>query len=140
MEELPRRTREHIIADLSLNHLERFVLRCGHTLQRKTADYGYDAFMDTFDSAGVPEVGSVYYQFKATDSLPVLQDGVTIAFPLARRHITLWLREIMPVILVVYDAASNALRLSAKRTTTHNGTKNGTGTTPSVIPMPATTG
>jgi hypothetical protein len=29
-----RRTREHVIADLSVNHVERLVLRCGWTVER----------------------------------------------------------------------------------------------------------
>ena len=32
----------HIIADLSVNHVERFVLRCGYTLERTVHDYGVD--------------------------------------------------------------------------------------------------
>ena len=37
-----RRTREHVIADLSVNHLERVVLRAGHTVERFRHDYGFD--------------------------------------------------------------------------------------------------
>lgn len=102
----PQRTREHIIADLSVNHLERFALRRGHTLQRTQADYGYDATVTTYSPEGEPETGQVFFQFKATESLRLLQDGETIALTVARKHIGMWLREIMPVILVVYDALS----------------------------------
>jgi hypothetical protein len=35
-----RRTREHVIADLSVNHVERMVLRCGWTVERVRRDYG----------------------------------------------------------------------------------------------------
>src|SRR5437660_1542756 len=35
-----RRTREHVIADLSINHVERCVLRCGWTAERTRYDYG----------------------------------------------------------------------------------------------------
>jgi hypothetical protein len=34
------RTREHVIADLGLHHVEGHVLRCGFTLQRIHSDYG----------------------------------------------------------------------------------------------------
>ncbi len=44
------RTREHVIADLGLNHLERYILLCGHTPQQIQHDYGYDAFMTTNNS------------------------------------------------------------------------------------------
>src|SRR5438105_586468 len=53
-----RRTREHVIADLSVNHVERFVLRCGWTTERTRHDYA-------------------------------------------------WRRELMPVILILYDASED---------------------------------
>jgi hypothetical protein len=37
-----RRTREHIIADLSVNHVERLILRCGWVARRMNPDYGID--------------------------------------------------------------------------------------------------
>jgi hypothetical protein len=33
-----RRTREHVIADLSVNYVERFILEEGHTVQRVGSD------------------------------------------------------------------------------------------------------
>jgi hypothetical protein len=36
------RTREHVIADLAVNHVERQVLLCGFTLERIVHDYGLD--------------------------------------------------------------------------------------------------
>ncbi|MBL8867481.1 MAG: hypothetical protein JNK93_18130, partial [Planctomycetia bacterium] len=35
-----RRTREHVIADMSANFVERKVLECGHVLEIRTKDYG----------------------------------------------------------------------------------------------------
>jgi hypothetical protein len=37
-----RRTRAHIIADLSVHRVEGFVLRCGWTVERTRFDYGID--------------------------------------------------------------------------------------------------
>src|SRR5436309_2496106 len=50
MRNLPRkrRTREHIIADLSVNHVERQALLCGHVVERRVFDYGIDLEMFTF--------------------------------------------------------------------------------------------
>jgi hypothetical protein len=62
-----RRTREHVIADLAMNHIERQVLLCGHTLQRTVHDYGLDAILTTFNSRGEAENGLVWLQVKATD-------------------------------------------------------------------------
>ena len=59
-----RRTREHVIADLSINHVERFVLRAGCTAERTKHDYGIDLLMETFNVAGEPENGQVLFQLK----------------------------------------------------------------------------
>jgi hypothetical protein len=63
------RTRAHVIADLSVNHVERCVLRCGWTVQRFSPDYGLDLLMTTFNQRGEIENGDVRIQIKATDAL-----------------------------------------------------------------------
>ena len=45
-----RRTRAHILEDLSINHLEYFVFRCGFATQRIYTDYGLDLILYTFDN------------------------------------------------------------------------------------------
>ena len=57
----------------------------------------------------VPEFGDdeVLVQVKATDNLPTLQDGRTIAFPIAREDLRSWLREPDPVIIIVYDGSKD---------------------------------
>ena len=35
-----RRTRAHVLADLSINHVERHVLLCGFSVDRVEHDYG----------------------------------------------------------------------------------------------------
>jgi hypothetical protein len=64
-----RRTRQHIIADQSVNHVERFIIDEGHTATRMPNDYGYDLLMMTFDEKGHAEPGLVFLQLKASDSL-----------------------------------------------------------------------
>jgi hypothetical protein len=100
-----RRTREHIIADLSVNYVQRLALSQGHTVQARQADYGIDLQMDTFDEEGLVEPGCVYFQLKATDSLALDAKGQFISQSLDIRDLRLWLREIFPVVLVVYDAS-----------------------------------
>jgi hypothetical protein len=104
MAEHPRklRTREHVIADLGVNHLERYILLCGHTPQRMTHDYGYDLFMTTYDRDGEAQEGWVYFQVNATNRLPLLRDGETFSWTVSRRDLRLWLNENYPVILVIY--------------------------------------
>jgi hypothetical protein len=99
-----RRTREHVIADLSANHIERFVLRCGHIVERPAHDYGIDLVMNTFDENGEVENGDVRIQLKATDSPVVRKDQQSIVYRLKRADVRRWRNEPDPVILVVYDA------------------------------------
>lgn len=99
-----RRTREHIIADLSVNHVERWVLRCGWTAERKRHDYGIDLFMETYNPNGEVENGWVRFQLKATDTLKKSADGTVISLRLQWRDLLYWLNEGEPVILVLYDA------------------------------------
>jgi hypothetical protein len=99
-----QRTRSHIIADLSVNHVERHVLLCGHAVERVVHDYGIDLMLWTFDLNGELENGQVFLQLKATNNLPLLADGTTIAFPVSRRDIHYWITETTPCIWVVYDA------------------------------------
>jgi len=99
-----RRTREHVIADLSVNQVERLVLRCGWTVERTRHDYGIDLCMDTYDANGEVENGRVTFQLKATDSLKRSADGAVVRIRLEWRDLLFWLNELQPVILVLYDA------------------------------------
>jgi hypothetical protein len=96
------RTRAHVLADLSINHVERQVLLCGFSVDRVQHDYGYDLTMATYSDIGEFEPGMIYIQVKATDRLPRIADGNTISWPVSRRDLKLWLQETYPVILVVY--------------------------------------
>lgn len=99
-----RRMREHVIADLSVNHVERFILRCGWTAERTRHDYGIDLFMQTYNASGETESGWVRFQLKATDNLRRSVDGKVIPLRLEWRDLLFWLNERQPVILVLYDA------------------------------------
>jgi hypothetical protein len=97
-----RRTRQHVIADLSVHHVEGFILEEGHTAQRLGSDYGYDLIMWTFDEDGYVEPGSVYFQFKAMERLQ--RSGTDRVYDLDIRDYNLWRLEKTPVILVLFDA------------------------------------
>jgi predicted RNA binding protein YcfA (HicA-like mRNA interferase family) len=58
------RTRAHVLADLSVNYVERQVLLCGFSVDRVQHDYGYDLIMSTFNATGEFEPGGVYIQVK----------------------------------------------------------------------------
>lgn len=101
-----RRTREHVIEDLSENHLEHKVLLKGHVLRRPERDYGVDVTMFHFSQTGEIENGEVRFQLKATESLRVIKNGTLISFPIGTGDLHYWSLEIYPFILVVFEAGA----------------------------------
>ena len=100
----PRRTREHIIAAQSHNYVEKFFIDKGHTVDRPANDYGTDVLVNTFDEHGYAENGDIRIQLKASDTLDYSDDGAYISFKIETRHYHSWLKEPMPVFLILYDA------------------------------------
>ncbi len=98
-----RRTREHVIADLGVNYVERVVLLCGYTAERTTKDYGIDLTVETFDRRGEVEVGKIEVQVKATEVVATTTDGETVLFRVSIADLKRWLFELVPPILIVYD-------------------------------------
>ena len=84
-----RRTRQHVIAELSANHVERYALLCGYSVERVEHDYGIDLILFTYDDNGEIENGQIFIQLKATDSLRVLGDQETISFSVERSDLEL---------------------------------------------------
>ncbi len=99
-----RRTREHIIADLSIHHVQGPILRVGFTAERTVHDYGIDLSMTTYNARGEVEYDYVLFQLKATDHLKRSTNRSTVAFRVERSNLLRWVGETFPVILVVYDA------------------------------------
>ena len=98
------RTREHIIADYSAIHFERCALDCGYSIERIMHDYGIDLVVYTYGNNGEIENGEFKVQLKATDSPNYLKLSDDLSFEASRSDLETWLDELMPVILVVYDA------------------------------------
>lgn len=103
-----QRTREPIIADLSVNHAERAFLLAGYTIDRVFADYGYDLIIRTFDDAGHLEPGLIYVQMKASDAPEYSQNGDFVTVRVDERDDAAWRRETFPVALIFYDAGCDA--------------------------------
>lgn len=104
---LKRRTREHIIADLSINHFEKQALLCGYAVERVFHDYGFDLVVWTYNKAGEIEPGQILVQLKATDALHWVKHQSRIALGVDRRDLNLWLEYFLPVFLVLYDAQAD---------------------------------
>jgi len=99
-----RRTRAHVIADLSVCFVEWQALRCGYTIERVRHDYGIDLELKTYNKTGEREPGDVLFQVKATDGLLLRQGRNTFSFRIERADLRLWLMEKSPVMLIVFDA------------------------------------
>jgi hypothetical protein len=98
-----QRTRQHVIADLSVHYVEGFILEAGHTAQQLERDYGYDLLVFTYDERGYVAPGFVSLQVKAAESLQRV--GGVYVFDLDVRDYNLWMAEKMPVLLILFDAA-----------------------------------
>jgi hypothetical protein len=101
---IPRkqRTRQHVIADQSVNYVERFIIDEGHTTQGLAPDYGYDLVLFTYDEEGYVEPGVAFLQLKASESWKPV--GAHYIFGLDIRDYNLWMAEDAPVFLVLFDA------------------------------------
>jgi hypothetical protein len=99
-----RRTREHVIADLSINFVERQALLCGFTVETIYKDYGIDLELKTYNEVGEREPGGVLFQVKATDGMSLREGQADFPARIQKSDLKLWLREKSPVILIVFDA------------------------------------
>ncbi len=100
-----QRTREHIIEDLGMNHVERQVFYAGYTFYRYTnSDYGYDASMTTFNENGEIENLQMNIQLKSTDHIKQTSDKQSFVFDISKRDLELWCNSDIPVVLILYDA------------------------------------
>src|ERR1700722_15053823 len=97
-----QRTRQRVIADQSVNHVERFIIDEGHTAQRLERDYEYDLILFTYDLRGYSEPDFLSLQLKAAESLRAV--GSDYVFKVDIRDFNLWMLERMPVILGLFAA------------------------------------
>jgi len=102
-----RRTREHVIGDLAVHHVEGFVLRCGYTMHRVVYDYGLDIAITTYNRRGEVENGVIWMQVKATDHPRRRQQVPALTLRVQRKDLLSWSTELYPVILVHYDATAD---------------------------------
>jgi hypothetical protein len=73
--ERKQRTRAHVLADMSVNHVEKFIINTGHIPERIVKDYGYDLVVRTFDAGGFAEPGEILLQLKASEKLQPDKSG-----------------------------------------------------------------
>lgn len=76
-------------------------------MERTSRDYGLDLVLFTFTEAGRMEHGNVFLQVKATERLTWLRRSKQAAFRVERAALVGWLAQLIPVILVEYDATKD---------------------------------
>jgi Domain of unknown function (DUF4365) len=101
------RTREHVLADLSANYVEKQALLCGFSAERVRLDYGIDLMVQTFNRRGEVENGWLPFQLKGTDRIRLVDAGRAVSCRLERADLRHWLNETLPVILALYDARAD---------------------------------
>jgi hypothetical protein len=94
------RTREHVLADLGVNYVEKQALLCSFSAQQVQPDYGIDMMVQTFNRYGEVETGWLLFQVKATDRIKIVDGGQALWCRLQRAHLRHWLRESHPVYLL----------------------------------------
>jgi hypothetical protein len=101
-----QRTREHVIADLCENHVERLAILAGYTIQRVEKDYGYDVFLATYDDDGYLEQELVRLQLKSRTKIWKIKLRTEECFSLQvdARDYRGWCEAVFPVFLILYDA------------------------------------
>jgi hypothetical protein len=105
--ERQRRTREHVLADLSANFVEKQALLCHFAADRVRSDYGIDLLVQTFNRRGEVENCWIPFQLKGTDRIKLVDGGRAVACRVERADLRHWLKETLPVILAVYDARAD---------------------------------
>jgi hypothetical protein len=96
--------RSAVIAAQSHYYVEKYFIDKGHTVDHPKEDYGIDMMVNTFDGGGYAEGGNILFQLKASDGLKYSKDGTYISFKVEMKHYEYWMKQTMPVFLVLYDA------------------------------------
>ena len=101
------RTREHVLADLSANYVEKRALLCGFAVDHVRPDYGIDLTVRTFNRRGEAENGWIPFQLKGTDRLKAVDGGRAVTCRIERADLRHWLNEAQPVMLALYNARAD---------------------------------
>lgn len=98
------RTRQHIIEDLSFNHIEKQILLAGFTMYRNPSDYGIDGIIQIFRQTGEIDQKIVNFQLKSTDHIQYSKSKQAFKFDLNIRDLEFWLSNDRTTLLILFDA------------------------------------
>jgi hypothetical protein len=102
-----KRTREHVIADMAVLHVQSLVVQAGFTAQRTESDYGYDLAVQTYNELGEIENEAIQIQVKASEDLLrfIMMREHVFSFTVEVADYRLWCDAMLPTFLVLYDAS-----------------------------------
>ncbi len=101
------RTREHVIADLGVNYVERQIILAGFAVERVFHDYGLDLWATTFDQHGEVENDQIGIQVKSTDNIPLLSGSSECTVRIETADLQNWMYESDLVVLALYAAKAD---------------------------------
>jgi len=90
-----------------VNYVERFALLSGFSVESVEKDYGYDLLLFTYNDEGEIENGNILIQLKATDNIKLVAAKSSISLVIDVADVKSWVKEPMPVVLILYDAVKN---------------------------------
>ena len=86
------RTRQQIIEDLAINHIERQILLSGNVFKKDIEnDYGYDGVINTFNERGELDNLVFMIQLKSTDGTQLLHTKAGFRVDLSKQDLERWL-------------------------------------------------
>ena len=99
------RTRQQIVEDLGLNHIEKQILLSGNVLKRKgEIDVEYDGAIITFDASGRINNLPLLVQLQSTDFIELSPKKAGFIANLSKQDLERWLNTELPVLFILYDA------------------------------------
>ena len=99
------RTRQQVIQDLALNHIEKQILLSGNVLERNKDDnYDYEGVIDLYNEQGQVSNLAIAVQLKSMDSVQLLSENARFVVDLSKQDLERWLKTEIPVLLILYDA------------------------------------
>ena len=112
-----RRTRQHVIEGLGLNHIEKPILISGNVLRRYSEyDYGYDGAIEMFNELGEIQNRELMIQLKSTDNIQLSSQKGGFIIDLSKRDLELWLESSSLVLLILYDAQKDVVYFAELQT------------------------
>ena len=104
-----QRPRSHQLADLAIAHFRQLLVDRNFTAGVFNPDYGYDLIVQTFGENRILESGFVVFQVKCTERLRRSRNGKSVRFRVEKSDLDLWIGEINPFFLIVFDASKQPL-------------------------------